>query len=131
MSFIPSLSTALSALCFLTTIIALVRVGAAAFSANQGPDRSQFDKQLDKSPQAEQVMFGLQQLSDQPISLSQMLKLSFGRLQEGGRDNEKGRIEYVGGAELVRMPASSWNGTRRPALLFRSREWPSRSRRVS
>ena len=118
MSLIPSLSTALSVLCFLTTIVALARVGAAAFSANQGPNRSQFEK-----PHAQQVMFDLQQLADQPLSLAQMIKLSLGRLQDAGRDSEKGRtVEYVGGAELVRMPASSWNGARRPALLFRSRE---------
>lgn len=118
MSFIPTLSTALSVLCFLTTIVALARVGAAAFSANQGPNKSQFEK-----PQTQQVMFDLQQFSEQPLSLAQLLKLSLGRLQEAGRDSEKGRaVEYVGGAELVRMPASSWNGARRPALLFRSRE---------
>ena len=161
MSFIPSISTTLSFLCFLTTLVALARVGAAAFSANQDPTGQQYraqatrihlgDKKVDP-----RMMLELQRLSavataaqsgddgdedgidegsegSMSMTLAQMVRLSFGLgrtetrdSKNGGRDGEKGRpvnVRYVGGAELVRMPASSWNGSRRPGLLFPSCEY--------
>lgn len=65
--------------------------GAAAFSVNQSANRSDLDKSLSKTPHAQQVMFDLQQLADQPISLLQMLTLSLGRLQDVRRDNKRGQ----------------------------------------
>ncbi|KAL5514588.1 hypothetical protein ACEPAG_1904 [Sanghuangporus baumii] len=50
--------------------------------------------------------------------------LSGGVPKQGMRDKEKGKdtermVEYIGGHELVRMPASTWTGARRPGILFR------------
>ncbi|KAH8112910.1 hypothetical protein DFH11DRAFT_1728247 [Phellopilus nigrolimitatus] len=106
MSAIPSLSTMLSLLSLFTTVFALARVGAAAFSANQT------HAQVLQHPPLHLAGAG-------GMSLAQAVRC--GVAAERGKDGLKGAdgvgvaAGYVGGHELVRMP---WSSVHRQGLVF-------------
>lgn len=137
MSIIPSLSTLLSLLSFLTTVFVLARVGAAAFSANVGqPQDSDPSSSVTPSKAAQLLQFQLgRPASGREISTGMSLlqaAIRFGSasakdekererlIRDNNSERERGMMMgYIGGHELVRMPASTWTGVRRPGLLFR------------
>lgn len=153
MSAVPSLSTILSLLSFLTTVFALARVGAAAFSANNhqtvrdspespsagaGAERTTTWSAYTRAAQPAAHLLQLQLGGPGPGSvtgagaeMSFAQAVRFGLSLEGGKERDtkdrKGEKEkivgYIGGHDLVRMPASTWTGMRRPGLLFRPREF--------
>ena len=145
MSALPSLSTVLSLLSLFTTVFALARVGAAAFTANQ--NHNQFPQssshpvlQLHHFDQKQQQL--QQQQQQRQLSLAQVVRFSIGGKADRDKQREfggtlGGGVAYghsggvgVGGHEqLIRMPPSS-DGTltRKSAttaatgMLFRPRE---------
>ena len=117
MSVLPSISTVLSLISFLTTVFALARVGAAAFSANQQ------HPQFSSAPGPLHIPLPGGAASSGQMSLSQALRFGTGK----EKDNDGDVVGYIGGHELVRMPSANWTSIRKP-LLFRPREWHSFSR---
>jgi len=94
-----SFTSVLSLLTFLTTVLALVRVGSAAFLSNQNQLQFQLAERCGGAPTAQMI-------------LAHGVGLGTGAVDGGVY---KG---FVGGHELVRMPVS-WAALRRPSLLFR------------
>lgn len=122
MSVVPSLSTVLSLLSFLTTVFALARVGAAAFSANQNQHEHQAQRPWPYAKAAQPAASLLQlQLGGPGSSMSLAQAVRLGVAAEG--EKEKG-VGYIGGHDLVRWTGNA-GGVRRPGLLFRPREFPS------
>lgn len=117
MSVVPSLSTVLSLLSFLTTVFALARVGAAAFSANQHQHQAQRPWPYAKAAQPAANLLQLQ-LGGPGSSMSLAQAIRLGVAAEG--EKEKG-VGYIGGHDLVRWTGNA-AGARRPSLLFRPRE---------
>lgn len=96
-----SISTLLSLLSFLTTVFALARVGAAAFSANQP------NPNFASSPGPFQIP--TTSSGNSGMSISQAFRL-------GTVEKEKEKedvVGYIGGHELVRMPSASWAPVRK------------------
>ena len=106
MSVLMSISTLLSLLSFLTTVFALARVGAAAFSANQP------NPNFASSPGPFQIPTTS---GNNGMSLSQAFRL--GTVEK----EEDDVVGYLGGHELVRMPSASWAPIRK-GLLHPPRE---------
>ena len=113
MSVLPSISTVLSLISFLTTVFALARVGAAAFSANQQ------HPQFSSAPGPLHIPLAGGAAGSGPMSLSQALRFGSGKKKD---NDEEDVVGYIGGHELVRMPSANWTSIRKP-LLFRPREW--------
>ena len=158
MSVIPSLSTVLSLLSFLTTVFVLARVGAAAFSANNSRHNPNSSPDSSETGAPRPTWVTYTKAATQPAAHLLQLQLAGGggpassgvpgpgtemsfaqavrfglTIGGAGKDNkktnndrEKGKmVEYIGGHDLVRMPATTWTGARRPGLLFRPREFLS------
>ncbi|PAV18243.1 hypothetical protein PNOK_0672900 [Pyrrhoderma noxium] len=131
MSALPSLSTVLSLLSLFTTVFALARVGAAAFTANQNhhqfPQSSShpvlqlhhFDQKQQHQQHQQQLQLQQQQ---RQLSLAQVVRFSIGGKADRDKQREfggtlGGGVAYghgggvgvgVGGHEqLIRMPPSS------------------------
>ena len=148
MSALPSLSTVRSLLSLFTTVFALARVGAAAFTANQ--NHHQFPQssshpvlQLHHFDQKQQQL--QQQQQQRQLSLAQVVRFSIGGKADRDKQREfggtLGGVAYGHGGgvgvgvgsggheQLIRMPPSS-DGTltRKSAttaatgMLFRPRE---------
>ncbi len=110
MSVMLSISSVLSFLSFLTTVLALARVGAAAFATNQ----SHMQQQLQR---LQLVASGGDGSSSNGLLLPRGSQLSLNHGDEkGGNDIEKLK-GLVGAGELMRMP-SNWNSIRRHRLAF-------------
>ena len=131
MSALPSLSTVLSLLSLFTTVFALARVGAAAFTANQ--NHNQFPQssshpvlQLHHFDQKQQQHQQLQQQQQQQrqLSLAQVVRFSIGGKADRDKQREfggtlGGGVAYGHGGgvgvgvgsggheQLIRMPPSN------------------------
>jgi len=110
MSVLLSISSVLSFLSFLTTVLALARVGAAAFASNQ----THMQQQLQR---LQLVAGGGDGTPGNGLLLTRgsQLTLTDGD-EKGANDIEKLR-GLVGAGELMRMPAN-WGSIRRPRLAF-------------
>lgn len=104
MSFVLSISSILSLISFFTTVLALVRVGSAAFSSNQAAQAQiQLKLGLAKSAEAHEMTLTALRIA-------------------GKQENRTGLEQYVSEHDLVRMSTASWQSVRKPGLLFRPRK---------
>jgi len=109
MSIVLSISTVLSLLSFLTTVLALIRVGSAAFNNNLVQSQLQLAAlplrgAAGVGPEMQALAVGLDEKSENSDGC---VKADIGL--KGG---------YLGGHELVRMPVN-WSSVRKPAFLLR------------
>ena len=97
MSVLLSISSILSFFTFLTTVVALVRVGTAAFASNQ-PFKSTHP-QIDMQPL--RIHWGS---GEHGISLSRVMRMGL-KAEREEKEKVNGGLEngYLGGAPLVRM----------------------------
>ena len=136
MSALPSLSTVLSLLSLFTTVFALARVGAAAFTANQNhhqfPQSSShpvlqlhhFDQKQQHQQQQQLQLQQQQQQQQRQLSLAQVVRFSIGGKADRDKQREfggtlGGGVAYGHGGgvgvgvgsggheQLIRMPPSS------------------------